>query len=276
MRAAPKQPIAFMLASTHHGSMIVNRHDYRIVDPATGAGYGVGHQLMTTSCFDAEEVQLALCLLTLLRRYRGDGLLAVDGGANLGVHAVEWARFMHGWGQVHAFEAQERVFYALAGNLALNNCFNARAHLCAIGARAGSLRVPVPDYLRPSSFGSLELKKREATEFIGQPISYEEQDMSTVPLVALDDQGWSRLDLLKLDIEGMEVEGLEGARQMIMRGRPVLQIEQIKADPAALARLLQDLDYQSFNLGINLLGIPKGDPLLGHIQVDGARVQLKM
>src|SRR5260370_16749261 len=37
---------------------------------------------------------------------------------------IEWAKRMTGWGSVLAIEAQERIYYALAGNIALNNCFN--------------------------------------------------------------------------------------------------------------------------------------------------------
>ena len=67
---------------------------------------------------------------------------------------------MTGWGQVLAFEAQERIYYALAGNIAINNCFNARALHAAVTSEAGRMKIPAPDYLAPASFGSLELRKR--------------------------------------------------------------------------------------------------------------------
>ena len=47
----------------------------------------------------------------------GDGVVAVDGGANIGVHTIEWATAMTGWGSVIAIEPQERIYYALAGTL---------------------------------------------------------------------------------------------------------------------------------------------------------------
>jgi hypothetical protein len=74
---------------------------------------------------------------------------------------------MNGWREVIAIEAQERVFYALAGNIAINNCFNARALHAAGAAGVGVMNIPSPNYLRPGSFGSLELKPRDGTEFIG-------------------------------------------------------------------------------------------------------------
>src|SRR6516164_264789 len=127
--------------------MIVNRFDYRMVDERSGIG--VGFQILEGGSFDAQEVDLAMSLLGLRRQYFGDGVLALDCGANIGVHTIEWAKRMSGWGQVIAIEPQERLFYALAGNIAINKCFNAVAINAAIADKPGVLRMPQPDYLRP-------------------------------------------------------------------------------------------------------------------------------
>src|SRR5947209_8452068 len=37
----PPRPIAFVLASTDHGTLLVNRNDYRVEDPLQGTGFGV-------------------------------------------------------------------------------------------------------------------------------------------------------------------------------------------------------------------------------------------
>src|SRR3984893_15738398 len=157
----PKRKIAFVLAASEHGTMIVNRLDYHVIDQRSGIG--VGFQILEGGVFDPEEVDMALMLLGLRRRYFGDGVVALDCGANIGVHTVEWAKRMSGWGEVIAVEAQERLFYALAGNIAINNCFNARAVHAAVAAEVGTMNIPSPNYLRPGSFGSLELKRRGGT-----------------------------------------------------------------------------------------------------------------
>src|SRR5712691_10414667 len=110
----PKRKIAFVLAASDHGTMIVNRCDYRIVD-SRGCIW-VCFQILEGASFDPEEVDAALSLLGLRRQYFGDGVVALDCGANIGVHTIEWAKRMHGWGEVIAIEAEERLFYALAGN----------------------------------------------------------------------------------------------------------------------------------------------------------------
>ena len=146
--------LAFVLASSNHGTMIVNRLDYRMSGP--DKGIGVGYQLLEAATFDPVEVELALQLIEARKRVHGDGVVAIDGGANIGVHTIEWATAMTGWGSVIAIEAQERIYYALAGNIAINNCFNAIAMHAAISSEQGIMLIPTPDYLVPSSFGSLE------------------------------------------------------------------------------------------------------------------------
>jgi FkbM family methyltransferase len=255
----PARKLAFVLAASNHGAMIVNRLDYRMVDNASGIG--VGFQLLEKGAFDALEVELAVKLLMLRREFHGEGVIAIDCGANIGVHTLEWATAMTGWGSVIAIEAQERIYYALAGNIALNNCFNAIAIHGAVAAEPGVMKVPCPDYLTPGSFGSLELKQGPTNEFIGQTIDYSDDKMTPVQKVPLDALNLSRLDLIKIDIEGMELEALEGARNMIDAHHPILLIEQIKSGGELLRAWLAVHGYEVVEAGINLLGIHTSDPV---------------
>jgi FkbM family methyltransferase len=260
----PKRKVAFVLAASEHGTMIVNRLDYRMTSQRDG--FGVGFQILETGTFDPEEVDTVLRLLALRRRYSGDGVVAVDCGANIGVHTIEWAKRMSGWGGVIAIEAQERLFYALAGNIAINNCFNARAVHAAVAAEAGVMRIPSPDYLRPGSFGSLELRQRESNEFIGQPIDYSDAKAAVIRSITLDSLDLARIDLIKIDIEGMEIEAIEGAARSLARSHPILIVESIKSDAARLREQLTGLGYRLFELGLNQMAIHESDPTLTHVK----------
>jgi FkbM family methyltransferase len=256
--------LAFVLASSDHGTMIVNRFDYRMINETEG--FGVGFQILNTAQFDPEEVKMAVQLLQIRRKHHGDGVIAIDGGANIGVHTVEWAKAMTGWGSVLAVEAQERIYYALAGNVAINNCFNATAINAAISSESGTLQIPNPNYFLPSSFGSLELRQRAGNEFIGQQIDYANNTV-IVRKVTIDEINLPRVDFIKLDIEGMEMEALEGARQTIDRSVPILLIERIKADGAQLTQWLEGRGYQVMQVGINLVAVHKTDKTLADIVV---------
>ena len=269
-----RRPLPFVLAAANHGSMIVNRFDYKMVDDKRG--YGVGYQILNNACFDPEEIDFALALLTVRRKYSGDGVFALDCGANVGAHTIEWARHMHGWGSALAFEPQERIFYALAGNIAINNCLNAGARWVALGSENKTIQIPAPDYLQPSSFGSLELRKTARTEFIGQAISYDEAQMVPVQQISIDSLALPRVDLMKIDVEGMELDVLEGAKDSLEKHQPLLLVEVIKTDRAQLEQVLQGHGYTLFYMGMNVLAVHKNDPVLGHLKLDGERLNLRM
>ena len=253
-----------MLTSTEHGAMILNRFDYHNAPEGT---YGVGHVLLENAVYEPIEIGNAVRFLNARRAHRGDGVVALDCGANIGVHTVEWARAMSGWGRVIAIEAQERIYYALAGNVALNNCFNARAIHAAVAAECGTMRIPTPDYLSPGSFGSLELRQSETTEFIGQPVGYGTEQLTEIRTITVDSLDLDRLDLIKIDVEGMELDVLRGAHATIARHKPIVVVERLKTRHDLLIAALTEHGYTLFFRHMNILAIHPDDAVLALIPV---------
>lgn len=256
--------IAFCLVNCDHGAMILNRFDYNYV--MSGDFYGVGAQILEKSAYDPEDIACVKSFLTCRKEHFGAGVVAIDGGANVGVHALEWSRHMRGWGKVIAVEAQERVFYALAGNVALQNCTNVRALWAALGEEAGEIHIPEPDYTDKGSFGSFELKPRVGTENIGQEIDYS-KPTSTVRQMTVDSLNLPRLDFLKLDVEGMEMEALDGANETIKRCRPILFVEIIKSNRMLIEAALTNDGYRCMIHGMNLVAVHETDPTIQQIMV---------
>ncbi|KVT78857.1 hypothetical protein WT25_20185 [Burkholderia territorii] len=87
-----QRAISFILASTNHGTLIVNRNDYAMVDGRPC--YGVGLNLLEAASFDSSEVEFLLSLLRVQRQRLGDGVVFLDCGANIGVFSVEAGRMM--------------------------------------------------------------------------------------------------------------------------------------------------------------------------------------
>jgi FkbM family methyltransferase len=259
----PKRRIAFVIASANRGTLIVNRFDH---NGSCQASYGVGYQVLESGSFDEAEVDLACRLLGFRRKYFGDGVVAIDCGANIGVHTVEWSRQMTDWGTVTAIEAQERIFYALAGNIAINNCFNAKAIHAAVSSGCGSLTIPSLDHQKPASFGSLELTKLENTEPIGQAINYSEEQGAVVTMISLDSLSLHRCDFIKIDVEGMESLVLDGAAETITKHRPILLVEMIKSRKDVLQTRLTSLGYVVLTAGLNFLAIHSSDQTLEHLR----------
>ena len=119
------------------------------------------------------------------------------------------------------------------------------------------------NYFAPGSFGSLELREAEGNEDIGQKVDYRQDRLVDVSAVSIDALGLDRLDLVKVDVEGMELEVLEGGRRTIAQFLPILAVEGLKVDRAALKTFLDGFGYRTFGAGMNVLAIHPDDPTIG-------------
>jgi FkbM family methyltransferase len=168
--------------------------------------------------------------LELLALFLRPGAVAVDVGANLGTHALCFARAVGPSGAVLAFEPQAVMHQLLCATLVLNGQLHARAVQAAVGARAGSIVVPAIDYRAGGNFGGLALGAFTEGE--------------RVPVVTLDGLSLGRCDLLKVDVEGMEGAVLEGAQATLARCHPVVYVENNGPKGAPeVVQLLQGLGY---------------------------------
>lgn len=90
---------------------------------------------------------------------------------------------------VVAVEAQEHIYYALAGDTAIDNYFNAIAMHDANSSETGIMHIPKPTYLIASNFGSLELRQREEKAIIGLEIDYSEDRVIVIQKIAITPRG---------------------------------------------------------------------------------------
>jgi FkbM family methyltransferase len=66
----------------------------------------------------------------------------------------------------------------------------------------------------------------------------------SVPQHTLDSYNYTDVDIIKIDVEGYELQVLEGAHQTIANNRPIVQIECVETQPRAFGRTIHDLmDY---------------------------------
>jgi len=202
------------------------------------------------------EVQALLALLP-------PNGVAVDVGANIGcitVPLASKARF------VVAFEPQRITFQHLCANLALNGLRNVYAVPAGVGRKSGLVKIAQADFDAPQNVGSARMIEDAAGE--------------TTFLYRLDDY-LGPCHLIKIDVEGMELDVIEGARHTIATHRPALSIEADRSEQAPpVIALLRGLGYRvwwflsplynpanfagdSENawpniLAINLLALPEG------------------
>jgi FkbM family methyltransferase len=160
------------------------------------------------------------------------GMLVIEAGSNMGAHTVPIAKKVGINGLVYAFEPQIAIFQQLCANLALNDLVNVQAFNAGCGETPDWMQIVRVNPSTRTNYGGFQLKRLEGA---GQTrIRIEKLDEALDP---------PRLDLLKADVEGMEVEVLKGAAGLIAEHRPLLYVEANAADAPRVIAHVQELDY---------------------------------
>jgi FkbM family methyltransferase len=186
----------YELTDTRHGRFLVNQNDTY-----------VGRSLREYGEWSEAEVFLFSQIVR-----KGD--YVVEAGANIGSHTVFLSKQVGFQGKILAFEPQRLTHQLLCANLALNECFNVDARRAAVGAVNGVIQVPDIEPSNVINYGAVSL--------LSHLNGAEHKD---VPLFALDDFHFDRLDFIKADIEGFEPAMLKGAQHTIDSCRPVIYME---------------------------------------------------
>jgi hypothetical protein len=76
-----------------------------------------------------------------------------------------------------------------------------------------------------------------------------------------------RLDMIKIDVEGMEVDVLEGAKATLGKFLPIIIVEGIKSEQQAITGALASYGYEWFPFGLNYLAVHPSDPTRQSIKV---------
>jgi FkbM family methyltransferase len=172
------------------------------------------------------------------------GAVVIDAGANCGIYTVAAGKLAGAAGRVVAIEPTARATEALRRNIALNSLAMVRVYDSALSDRDGTARLY-------RNRGPVAASLADADADAG---AYDE-----VATVCLDSivarERLTRLDLIKLDIEGAEELALRGGAQSIARWHPDVIFE---VNPGAAAfggssadaawRLLGEWGYAFFRI----------------------------
>jgi FkbM family methyltransferase len=202
----------------------------REVQIARGGGAGLRFDAagsMHTYALGAAEPRIQQALTDAL----APGMTVYDIGCNVGFFTIIAARAVGPTGRVLGFDPVPANVLATRRNAELNGQANVELHTVAVGARdgAGSFLVDA----RSSGWGRLVAAGAGTLE---------------VDVVALDGRiAAGELpvpDVIKLDVEGGEVDALAGLTRTLREHRPVLLVEVHVTGPAVRAALSPGYDLR--------------------------------
>lgn len=201
------------------------------------------------------EPELTTIASKILERHKTG--LVLDIGANIGTFCIPLAKKFPEF-TFRAFEPQRIVNYQLGANVIINGLTNVHTDRVAISCGNWSERMIVPDYATETNIGAFSIDEdvRKNEYECATKGAYEEIIMKPLDYFSIEEF----VPLIKIDVEGHELEVLDGAQRIIERNEypPILfeawtwkpWFEQKRKDTF---ELLHDLGYEITEIGQNNL-----------------------
>lgn len=154
-----------------------------------------------------------------IEKYVEDGFVTVEIGANVGAHTLLIAKKAGREGLVHAVEPTEFARTKLLRNAGLNPDLEKR--------------IAVHDYLISNSIEENPRRDIRSSwpakaSMAWRPTEQVSSPVTTIDLL-VDGWGLTRLDLLKIDIDGYDYRALRGAEAALRKFTPIVYVELCEA-----------------------------------------------
>ena len=215
---------------------------------------GIDFAIYCTGAFEPATV-------AAYRRLIRPGDVVIDVGANIGAHTLRLATAVGERGRVLAYEPAARAFGRLARNIACNPALASRIH-----ARQVMLVDDVAVPLESAVYASWPLVRTPGAHHLHLGVALSTDGAQQRLLDdAVADAGVDHVALIKLDVDGHELQVLRGGRETLRRSRPTVilelapyTLEERGYDPAELIAFFLERDYTFSHLSGRPLDGPGG------------------
>lgn len=159
--------------------------------------------------------------LNVLLQQLKKNFIVLDVGANIGYLTLKFARTCSD-GYVYSFEPDSQNYQALRTNIELNRLNNVTTIKKALGAQDG--QEILYKYF-PGNPGTNRILPEKPN------VKHQLECVEVIPLDKfVEQEKISRIDLIKIDVEGYEIFTLKGAQQLIKKWNPILFVELVEVN----------------------------------------------
>ncbi len=173
---------------------------------------GVAKNIARGNYFEPEIILVA-------KKYIKKGTTVLDLGANFGQMSIEFSKLVGNEGRVYSFEAQNFVFNFTKKNISANNCNNVTLLENAVHNKDGeTLYFPQHDFSHTSAF--------KGAPYSGLALISDSKNgvpVKTITIDSLDIQ--TPISFIKVDVQGADLFAMQGAKQTILKHKPVIIFE---------------------------------------------------
>ncbi len=152
-------------------------------------------------------------ILDIISKYLESGMTYVDIGANIGQHSMYAASIVGTHGKVHAYEPIPKIYRQLLASSKTNGYANIiHAHNYALGEKES---IEILNVSKDIGGSSLVNQNDNTEEKIRVVIKKGDDELLTL----------SHVDMIKIDVEGYELEVLSGIKDTLIKHHPTLLLE---------------------------------------------------
>jgi len=169
----------------------------------------------------------------------------IDGGANLGFHSIQFAKLANE-GTVYCFEPQPLIFNVLSTNSLINGCSDIIKQF-----RLG-LGDKVDQQLKMTPIKE-QIFSEHCVNYGGRGLTEGEEGEEDVQLTTIDSLGLTKLDFMKLDVQGFELHTLKGGEVTIKANQPLMLIENYpdSEQDQKVINLVKEWGYEVYRLQVS-------------------------
>ena len=202
------------------------------------------------------------------------GSVVIDVGANIGGHALPFARLAGSRGTVVAIEPSDWAFRKMSENISLNaDCGGTvRARQALLSSEAAGM---APDGTSREVYASWPLGSGEEVhpKHFGKKTATVGAHVDTLDGL-VGQEKLPRVDLIKIDVDGDEWRVLQGSRSTIARWRPLIVMEFApylfsESDFRAMVEALKGWGYRFFDVETGKV-FPEDPAVIRNLIPDGA------
>ena len=205
------------------------------------AGLGTLDERLLNGEFETSE-------LRFVESYLEAGMTVLDIGAHHGLYSLLAAKRVGKNGRVRSFEPSPRECKSLKQNLRINRCRNVQVESFALGSSAGRAEL----FLVEGAEDVCNSLRPPAAEVAVAKVPVEVRSLDEY----LEQQRIKKVDFIKLDVEGAELEVLRGASRLLRSAeRPVIlaEVQDVRTEPwgyraKEIIRHLESLKYCWYSL----------------------------
>ncbi|WP_299163157.1 FkbM family methyltransferase [Accumulibacter sp.] len=220
-----------------HGILRAARRIAESLPPARLGEFSIGFGDLKLECYTSDTNTSSVYLFgasdnlrffEIYNKHIRSASVAIDVGANVGIHSLAMSHCVGREGTVFSFEPSTKIYQRARKNISINAKTNIHLSSTALGSAVGT--VGFLDTSDQVNIGESKIQENATTKV----------ELDTMDNALANN---NNISLIKIDVEGFEKDVIRGAQNVLQANRPALVIE-LNQERYSLKEIVDSIPYR--------------------------------